>query len=87
MNRNIWVPSSLYWGSRSNINLNYLPYFSNCKGYGEFIPFWALMEQHQACTLIPNNETFFMNQYSFGLEPIADVCTEALIECVIDENI
>jgi hypothetical protein len=34
MNRNIWVPSSIYWGSRSNINLNYLPYFSNCKGYG-----------------------------------------------------
>ena len=28
-----------------------------------------------------------MEQYSFGLEPIADVCTEALVECVIDEDI
>lgn len=44
-NRNIWVPASLYWQDRPRINFNYLPYFSNCKGYGKYIPFWALMEQ------------------------------------------
>ena len=44
-NRNIWVPSSLYWGDRSRINFNFLPFFSNCKGFGKYIPFWALMEQ------------------------------------------
>lgn len=43
-NRNLWVPASLYWGARQRINLPYLPYFSNCKGYGNFIPFWSLME-------------------------------------------
>lgn len=67
MNRNIWVPSSIYWGSRSNINLNYIPYLSNCKGYGEYIPIHALMEQHQACTLIARDSTFFMDQYSLDL--------------------
>jgi len=45
-NRNIWVPSSLYWGNRPRINFNFIPFFSNCKGYGKFIPFWTLMEQH-----------------------------------------
>jgi hypothetical protein len=78
-NRNLWIPSSLYWGDRPRINLNYLPYFSNCKGYGKYIPFWSLMEQHQACTLIPFNETVWMNEYSFGLKPTADFCEDALI--------
>jgi hypothetical protein len=86
-NRNIWIPSSLYWGDRPRINLNYLPYFSNCKGYGKNIPFWSLMEQHQACTLIPFNETVWMNEYSFGLKPTADFCEDALIQCVYDERI
>lgn len=43
-NRNIWVPASLYWGDRPRINFNFLPYFSNCKGFGKFIPLWSLME-------------------------------------------
>ena len=43
-NRNIWIPASLYWNQRSTIRMSYLPYFSNCQGYGDFIPFWALME-------------------------------------------
>ena len=43
-NRNIYIPTSLYWSNREQINLPYLPYFSNCKGYGLYIPFWSLME-------------------------------------------
>ena len=42
--RNVWVPTSLYWNSRTTINLPYLPFFSNCRGYGNFIPFWSLIE-------------------------------------------
>ena len=45
------------------------------------------MEQHQACTLIPYNETVRMNEYSFGLKPTADFCEDALIQCVYDEKI
>jgi hypothetical protein len=51
--RNVWVPSSRYWGSRRRINLPYLPYFSNCRGYGNYIPLWALIEQHQRCEHVP----------------------------------
>jgi len=43
-NRNIWIPASIYWNQRPQINLAYLPYFSNCNGYGQYIPLWSLLE-------------------------------------------
>lgn len=43
-NRNVWIPASLYWDNRQYLNLAYLPYFSNCDGYGQYIPLWALLE-------------------------------------------
>lgn len=45
-NRNLWIPSSLYWNQRPELTIPYLPYFSNCQGYGGYIPLWALMEQN-----------------------------------------
>mmetsp|Transcript_30594 Transcript_30594/g.46929 ORF Transcript_30594/g.46929 Transcript_30594/m.46929 type:complete len:383 (-) Transcript_30594:3407-4555(-) len=83
--RNVWVPTSLYWNSRSTINLPYLPFFSNCRGYGNFIPFWSLMEQHYACTLVPYEDTESMGTFSFGQYPTADTCEEAEIDCIYDE--
>ena len=44
--KNIWVPASLYWQERESISLPYLPYFSNCKGYGQYIPIWGVTEEH-----------------------------------------
>ena len=43
-NRNLWIPSSLYWNQRPVLNIPYLPYFSNCQGYGDYIPIWSIME-------------------------------------------
>lgn len=83
--RNVWVPTSLYWNTRVRINLPYVPYFSNCKGYGNIIPFWSLMEQHYACELVPREETLFMTEYSFGKAPTADTCEEVVVNCVYDE--
>jgi len=83
--RNIWVPTSLYWKARTRINLPYLPYFSNCKGYGSTIPFWALMEQHYVCELVANEDTFWMGAFSFGLAPEADGCEDVIIQCTYDE--
>jgi len=65
-NRNIWIPASLYWEQRKIISMSYLPYFSNCKGYGDYIPFWALIEQHSECSLIDPEETIYMKELSFG---------------------
>ena len=83
--RNVWVPASRYWRSRSRINLPYLPYFSDCRGYGSFIPFWALLEQHYSCALVPYEETRWMSAYSFGERPTADACSGLSVTCVYDE--
>lgn len=83
--RNVWVPASRYWNARPRINLPYLPYFSSCRGYGSFIPFWSLVEQHYACELVPYEDTHWMRAYSFGERPHADACEEVLINCVYDE--
>jgi hypothetical protein len=83
--RTVWVPASLYWDSRPRINVPYLPYFSNCRGYGNFIPLWSLLEQHYACALVPREDTRWMQAYSFGERPHADGCEEVLVTCVYDE--
>ena len=83
--KTIFSPASLYWGSNTRVNLPYLPYFSNCKGYGEAIHFWELFELAPECVLVPYNETVPINQYSFGSYPKADKCTEVAISCIYDE--
>lgn len=67
------------------LNIPYLPYFSNCKGYGDYIPLWALMEQNSQCELIERDETIFMTEFSFGGTPSSDNCDEIIITCVYDE--
>ena len=83
--RNIWMPESLYWSVRPRINIPYIPFLSNCKGYGQHIPLWGLIEQHYGCELVAREETLFMEPYSFGEEPTADACAELVIPCVYDE--
>ena len=84
-NRNIWIPASLYWNQRPQINMAYLPYFSNCNGYGQYIPLWSLLEQNSMCTQVPLEETFYMTEFSFGQSPIADNCPAITISCIYDE--
>jgi len=82
---NIFVPSSVYWQERAAINLPYLPYFSNCKGYGQYIPIWGITEQNYECVLVEVNSTVYMSEYSFRQAPKADSCFEVVVECVYDE--
>ncbi len=83
--KTIFSPSSLYWGSNSAVNLPYLPYFSNCQGYGEAIHFWEIFELAPECVLVPYNETVPIHQYSFGSYPKADTCSGISINCIYDE--
>ena len=83
--RTVWVPASRYWNARPRINLPYLPYFSNCRGYGSIIPLWGLLEQHYACELVPFEDTRWMRAYSFGERPHADACLDVLVNCIYDE--
>lgn len=84
-NRNVWIPASLYWDNRQYLNLAYLPYFSNCDGYGQYIPLWALLEQNDQCEQVSLEETIFMGEFSFGQKPHADNCDEIVIQCIYDE--
>ena len=78
-NRNIWVPSSLYWGTRDRINFNYMPFFSNCMGFGKYMPMSAQMEQNQGCALVSYEQTVWMTDYSFGKQPNADNCNVPVV--------
>ena len=84
-NRNIWIPSSLYWNQRPLINIAYLPYFSNCNGYGSYIPLWSVYEQNNKCQQYNLDEINYMNEFSFGQSPTADNCDKTIINCVFDE--
>lgn len=63
----------------------YLPYFSNCQGYGDYVPIWALIEQNSECTIVDRDETIFMTEFSFGGSPDSDSCDEIIIKCAYDE--
>ena len=83
--RTVFVPSSLYWRKSQQVSLPYLPYFSNCQGYGEAIHLWQLFELSSACNLVPYNEIVPISQYSFGSYPHADTCRDIIINCIYDE--
>ena len=84
--KNLWVPASLYWGDRLYINIPYIPFFSNCKGYGFYIPIWSVTEQNYHCDFIPYEEVVYTNEFLFGSVPVTDSC-DFDIECFYDEVI
>jgi len=75
-----------YWGSSDMMGIPFLPFFSNCKGYGKYIPLWALVEQNQKCELVEKENTKFATNLSFGMDVISDKC-DILLECIYDEEI
>ena len=86
---NTFNPSQLFWSQvepRTHIMMPYLPFFSNCKGYGKYIPIFTLFEQHPNCVLYPKEETVPINPLGFGSFPVADTCENIKIECAYDEN-
>eukprot|EP00340_Litonotus_pictus_P013036 CAMPEP_0170539486 /NCGR_PEP_ID=MMETSP0209-20121228/103958_1 /TAXON_ID=665100 ORGANISM="Litonotus pictus, Strain P1" /NCGR_SAMPLE_ID=MMETSP0209 /ASSEMBLY_ACC=CAM_ASM_000301 /LENGTH=3449 /DNA_ID=CAMNT_0010841431 /DNA_START=2857 /DNA_END=13206 /DNA_ORIENTATION=+ len=86
INRNTFRPNSIYWGDSKFINIPYLPYFSNCEGYGKYIPLWALFEQNPQCNLMSVEDTKFLTDTSFGKKAQGDNC-ELDIKCIYDEEI
>ena len=72
--KNIFIPSSIYWGNLDQLYLPYLPYFSNCEGYDSFIPIFSILEQNSKCQHISLDETIPIEQFKFGAIPRADSC-------------
>ena len=74
-----------YEGKSPAIFTTYLPYFSNCRGFGTATPLWFLLEKHPNCVLVPPNETVAISLYSFGASSVGDSCASVEIDCMVDE--
>jgi len=67
--------------------LPYMPFFSQCRGYGSNIPIFELMESRNGCELVDPEETVFVNQWDpFVPAAVADACN-ITIECVFEEKV
>jgi hypothetical protein len=67
--------------------LPYVPFFSQCRGYGSNIPIFEIMESRNGCDLVDPEETVFVNQWDpFVPEAIADTCN-ITIECAYEEKV
>ena len=102
--KNVFNPNKVLWDEFDNdensryIPMLYLPYFSNCRGYGNILPIFSLFEQQEGCENVYNrSEIKEVTQMSFltydnfmgdasGLEPNADKCENVLeYECIYDD--
>ena len=75
-----------YWGTSNGIGLTFIPYVSNCKGYGKYIPLWALLEQNEHCVLVNESDTVYISDFSFGKYAHGDTC-DIELECLFDEDV
>ncbi|CAD8125159.1 unnamed protein product [Paramecium sonneborni] len=80
-----YSPQSKYWGDRDDIVIPYIPFFSNCQGFGQYIYLYQLIE-HANCTLYNENETEAINPFQFSMSPISDECNELKLYCIMDEK-
>lgn len=85
LGRNSFKPSSLYWNKANFLNIPYLPFFSNCEGYGRYIFLWALLEQNNDCNLVKEEDTEYLSDTRFGKSANGDTCSISL-NCIYDES-
>ena len=83
---NSYKVNSLYWGEDEQIGITYIPYISNCKGYGKYISLWGILEQHSNCSLVSEEDTIYIKDFSFGGNAKGDNCYIEL-DCIYDEEI
>jgi hypothetical protein len=66
---NFFNPNKVLWNkfdaNDRYLPLMYLPYFSNCKGYGSAIPIFSVFEQQAGCDLVSLKDTREIKQFSF----------------------
>jgi hypothetical protein len=69
----------LFWnkqmGGAKLVPLPYLPYFSQCRGYGSQIPIFELMENRFGCELVDPSATIPIYKWNpMQMEAVADSC-------------
>ena len=83
---NSYTLYSTYWGDDEKMGITYIPYISNCKGYGKYLNLWSLLEQNKQCNLTKEEDTIYISDFSFGVKANGDSCDISL-DCIFDEDV
>ncbi|EWS71666.1 transmembrane protein, putative (macronuclear) [Tetrahymena thermophila SB210] len=80
-----YINNDRYWKNLHQLVIPYLPYFTNCKNYGQFIYLHQIIENHELCHLVDPKDTEPIKQISFQQEPVSDQCEDLKFECIMDD--
>lgn len=62
------------YGADGVYALPFLPYFSNCRGFGSYIMLFDIWENEEYCKLVPPEQTKVVSQTDFFQSAISDEC-------------
>ncbi|KAL4493036.1 hypothetical protein ABPG72_020815 [Tetrahymena utriculariae] len=79
-----FVNNDRFWVNMQQLIIPYIPYFSNCQNYGQFMYLHDIIEEGSICDLVTPQETKPVKQLGFQTRPVSDKC-EREIECIMDE--
>ncbi|KAL4426732.1 hypothetical protein ABPG74_006104 [Tetrahymena malaccensis] len=77
--------NEIFWKSKEQIAIPFIPYMSNCKGSGQFIYLHEYIEDPAVCELYSPQNTVPIRQIEFKQIPISDSCEEIKFQCLLDE--
>ncbi|EAR82338.2 transmembrane protein, putative (macronuclear) [Tetrahymena thermophila SB210] len=77
--------NEIFWKSKEQIAIPYIPYMSNCKGSGQFIYLHEYIEDPNYCELQTPQNTIPIRQIEFKQIPVSDICEEIKFQCSLDE--
>ena len=77
------------WFSHDFWALPYIPFFSNCDGYGSHISWSRLLEDHPDCISVNYNDVAPINEFSFRnrRQMSNDACQGVSLHCIYDEEV
>lgn len=68
-------PSSNYFRTANGVFMPHIPFFSNCRKFGQQAILYAIVEDERNCDLIDPINVKPINPFTFGDHPISDTCT------------
>ena len=76
------------WNSHDFFALPYIPFFSNCDGYGSHISWSRLLEEHPDCLSVNHNDVVPINEFSFrNIRMNNDACHGISLHCNYEEEV
>lgn len=72
---------ALFEDGRQFFLIPYFPYFGNCTYYGSQLFVYPTVENNPACRLVPRGAVQPIANMRFGMQPVADSCTNIVAQC------